>query len=82
MSYLIDTDTTIDWLSGRPAATQLLQQLVQQQLAISTVTYGEVYEGIHYGRNPAQALRVFHSFLRGITMLLVTRPIVHLSNNG
>lgn len=73
MSYLIDTDTTIDWLVGRPAATHLLQSLAQQQLAISAVTYGEVYEGIHYGRNPAQALQVFQTFLRGITVLPVTR---------
>jgi len=75
MSYLIDTDTTIDWLAGRPTATQLLHSLAQQPLAISTVTYGEVYEGIHYGRHPAQALGVFRTFLRGITVLPVTRPI-------
>lgn len=77
MNYLIDTDTTIDYLSGRPTATHLLQSLAPQQLAISAVTYGEVYEGIHYGRNPAQALRVFRAFLRGITVLPVTRRIAH-----
>jgi len=75
VSYLIDTDTTIDWLAGRPAVIQMLQSLAQQQLAISAVTYGEVYEGIHYGRNQAQALQVSRNFLRGITVLPVIQPV-------
>lgn len=75
MMYLIDTDTTIDWLAGRSPATHQLQALAHQPLAISTVTFGEVYEGIYYGRNPATALRVFRTFLRGITVLPVTQVI-------
>lgn len=75
MCYIIDTDTAIDWLAGRPDATQLLQALAHRPLSISTVTYGEVYEGIHYGRNPTLALRIFRDFLRGMTVLPVTRPI-------
>lgn len=75
MSYLLDTDTTIDWLAGRPAAVQLLQPLAQDSLAISTVTYGEVYEGIHYGRNPVVAMHGFRTFLRGVTVLPVTQAI-------
>lgn len=75
MTYLIDTDTTIDWLAGRSPATLQLHALAQQPLAISAVTFGEVYEGIYYGRDPALALRVFRTFLRGITVLPVTQAI-------
>src|SRR5579883_308170 len=75
MSYLVDTDTTIDWLAGRTPAITLLQSIAYQPLGISTVTYGEVYEGIYHGRNPAAAMRVFRTFLRGVTVFPVTQAV-------
>ena len=76
MSYLVDNDWVVDWLAGRHKAIQLLTGLVRESLAISLVTYGEIYEGIYYGRNPEESARVFQQFLRGVTVLPLTRPIM------
>jgi predicted nucleic acid-binding protein len=40
------------------------------------VTYGEIYEGIYYGRDPAGTERVFRQFLRAVDVLRLTRPIM------
>jgi tRNA(fMet)-specific endonuclease VapC len=45
-------------------------------MAISLITYGEVYEGIYYGQNPPQNERIFRQFLRGVTVLPLNRQIM------
>lgn len=73
--YLIDTDVVASYLNGRPAEVALLQQLLPDGLALSTVTYGELYEGILYGRDPARQLAGFRRFLHGVRVLDVNRRI-------
>ena len=46
MSYLVDSDVLADWLRGRSAAVTLLSELAADGIAISLITYGEIYEGI------------------------------------
>jgi tRNA(fMet)-specific endonuclease VapC len=75
MTYLIDSDWVADALKGRPVASALLTNLLPDGLAISTITFGEIYEGIHYGTNPQGYLRVFRQFLRGVRVLPVTRSV-------
>src|SRR5207248_4454548 len=48
-SYLIDSMRVMDALKGTPAARDLSTRLTNEPLAISLITYGEVYEGIYYG---------------------------------
>jgi predicted nucleic acid-binding protein len=76
MTYLVDTDYVVDWLKGRPDAVQLLTTLRRDGLAISHNTYGEVYEGIEYGQNRTDIERGFRQFLRGVTLLPTTQPIM------
>jgi tRNA(fMet)-specific endonuclease VapC len=76
VSYLIDTDVVADWLNNRPTAVRLLPTLEPEGLAISLVTYGEVYDGIYYGRDPRAAEQAFLRFLRGVTVLPLTRTIM------
>ncbi|MBN9388762.1 MAG: type II toxin-antitoxin system VapC family toxin [Chloroflexi bacterium] len=45
-------------------------------MAISLITYGEIYEGIYYGRNPRQNEQVFHQFLQGVDVLPLTRLVM------
>ncbi len=73
--YLVDTDWVAPFLKGRPEAVQLLTALSADGLAISLITYGEIYEGIYYGRNPTVAEAGFREFLRGVRILPLTRPI-------
>lgn len=76
MSYLLDTDAVADWLNNRPEAVRLLPTLRPEGMAISLITYGEVYDGIYYGRDPHAAEQAFLRFLRGVTVLPLNRAIM------
>jgi tRNA(fMet)-specific endonuclease VapC len=76
MTYLIDSDWVADWLQGRPDAVELLTTLSGAGLAISLVSYGEIYEGIYFGRDVRRSERVFRRFLRAVEVLPLSRPIM------
>jgi tRNA(fMet)-specific endonuclease VapC len=74
--YLIDTDWIVDCLHGQPDATQTLVDLAPRGLSISLITYGELYQGAYYARDPDAALRGLRQFLRGKSRLPLTRAIM------
>jgi predicted nucleic acid-binding protein len=76
VSYLVDTDWTADWLKGRAEAVALLRSLAAAGLRISAVTVAEIYEGIYYGRDPANQERVFRQFRRFIVTVPISQPIL------
>lgn len=76
MSYLVDTDVVVGGLKGRPEQENLLRRLSSEGLAISLITYGEIYEGIYYGRDPQTNARNFHQFLRWVDVLPLNRTIM------
>lgn len=67
--YLVDSDWMAGYLRGRPNAVTLLQELFEHELAISIITYGEIYEGIYYGSDPKRHEGAFRHFLRGVRVL-------------
>ena len=67
--YLIDTDWVIDYLKGMERAGQLLDSLAYDGIAISLITYGEILEGVYYGRNPKRHEKVFRAFLQAAPIL-------------
>lgn len=74
--YLVDTDWIVDVLHGQRAATDLLISLAPQGLAVSLISYGELYEGAYFARNPALALEGLHSFFQGKDLLDLTRSVM------
>ena len=74
MSHLIDSDWVADYLRGRSEAVAVLPALDGR--AISLITFGEIYEGIYYGRDPGGAERGFRRFLRAVDVLPLTRTIM------
>ena len=76
MTYLVDTDWVASYLNGRADAIQLLNSVAPAGLAISLITYGEIYDGIYHGRTPSQAERGFKAFLTTARVLPLTRPIM------
>ena len=76
MTYLVDTDRVASFLNGRSAETRLLTTLAPRGLAISLITYGEIYEGIYGGRDSAAAERAFLRFLRAVDVLPLNRSIM------
>lgn len=76
MIYLIDTDWVAEYLKGRDPVTRTLNSLATEELAISIITYGEIYEGIYYSRDPKRSEQGFLQFLRGTAVLPLNRPIM------
>lgn len=76
MSYLVDTDRVTDWLVGRPDATELLARLSLDGLSVSLITFGEVYEGIYFGRDSRASERGFRRFLLEVDVLPLSRAIM------
>ncbi len=76
MNYLVDTDRVVDYLKGRTSVVERLTILAPEGLAISLITYGEIYEGIYFGRNSEQHETGFRNFLRGVVLLPLDRTIM------
>jgi predicted nucleic acid-binding protein len=76
VKYLIDTDWIADHLNGRPIAVQLLASLVDEGIAISLMTYGEIYEGIIWGRRPEATGIVFLQLLRWTRVLPLDESVM------
>jgi tRNA(fMet)-specific endonuclease VapC len=75
MRYLIDTHWVASYLNGRKEAVELFTSLEGQELAIAQPTYGEVYEGIYYGRDRRAKERGFREFLRAVDVVPLTQAI-------
>jgi tRNA(fMet)-specific endonuclease VapC len=78
LSYLLDTDWLVDYLSGRQPAIALLNALVPSHLSISIITYAEAYDGIYYGQDPEASEEGFLRFLEAVTVLPITGDIARV----
>ncbi|MGI8827793.1 MAG: type II toxin-antitoxin system VapC family toxin [Chloroflexota bacterium] len=76
MKYLVDSDWVADYLGDRADAVALLSKLTPDGIAMSLLTFGEIYEGIYYGRDPERAETIFLELLKGVEVLPLTRPIM------
>src|SRR5437588_25255 len=76
MKYLVDSDWVVDYLAGRQRAIDLLSSLASEGIAISLITFGEIYEGIYFGRDPQRSEEGFRKFLRGVNVLPLNRTIM------
>jgi tRNA(fMet)-specific endonuclease VapC len=76
MSYLVDTDWLVEYLKGRQPSTNTLTSLRKDGLAISLITYGEIYEGIYRGHAPEQNEDIFLRVLRRVRVLPLDRQIM------
>lgn len=76
MKYLVDTDWVAYYLKGRESAVELLTRLAGDGLGISLVTFGEIYEGIYYGKDPEQAEQGFREFLDWVDTVPLNRTVM------
>ncbi|HEV2108075.1 MAG TPA: type II toxin-antitoxin system VapC family toxin, partial [Thermomicrobiales bacterium] len=75
-AYLIDTDWMADYLGGKSQAMRLLASLGEERISISIITFGEIYEGVYYGPNPAVIEARFLGILRWIDVVSLDLPIM------
>lgn len=73
--YLVDTDVVASYLNGRAETVTLLGGLLADGLAISVITFGEIYEGVEFGHDPKRHLAGFRGFLRGVRVVAVNRKV-------
>jgi tRNA(fMet)-specific endonuclease VapC len=76
MSYLVDSDIVVDWLQQQAPAVALLSALAPDGIAISLISYGEIYEGVYFGRDPQRSEQVFEQFLSAVAVLPLNRLIM------
>jgi tRNA(fMet)-specific endonuclease VapC len=73
--YLLDSDWIVDALHGIDRAVQTLVALAPQGLALSLITYAELYQGAYYAKEPTTALAGLKRFLTDKELLPVTPAI-------
>jgi len=76
MKYVLDSDWVGDYLKGKKEANELVSSLVADGLAITLITFGEIYEGIYYGPNSKNHENGFRKFLQGVDVLPLNRRIM------
>lgn len=69
MRHLVDSDWLIAAFLGVPAAVNLLARLRDDGLAVSIVSYGELFEGAVGAPDPAAELARFRRFLARLALL-------------
>ena len=74
--YLVDTDWIIQVLPGDQAATTTLEDLAEAGLAISLITYGELYEGSYYAKAPQAALATLADFLIDKELVPLSKAVI------
>ncbi|MDE2815117.1 MAG: type II toxin-antitoxin system VapC family toxin [Chloroflexota bacterium] len=75
MPYLIDSDWVIDYLGQEAEALQLVDRLAQEGIAISIVTYMEVYQGVLRSQDANAASAQFEALVAAIPVLPFSRPV-------
>ncbi len=78
MRYLIDSDWLIDALIGVPTAVGAIERLSDQELGVSIVSYGELFEGAFGAPDPQERLAHFRAFLDRFTAVPLSDPIMEI----
>ena len=74
-SFLIDTDWVIDHFNGIAVATRRLQALQAQGLALSIISVAELWEGVHFSKDPPRSEAMLTEFLSGVVILGIDEEI-------
>lgn len=69
MAYLLDSDILIDHFAELPAATQLVERLAPTGIAVSIISYMEIYEGILRSPDRPSAEAKFAAFMEATPIL-------------
>ena len=79
MPYLVDSDVLIDLLAEHPDTLELLTRLAPEGLAMSLITYLEVYEGTLRTPQPQEAQARLRTLLTEIPVLPLSLSLAERS---
>jgi len=72
--YLVDSDWVIDVIKGIPSAVEILEQLIADGVAVSIISFGELYEGAYGFADPDTEIRSIRDSLSRFAILNLTEP--------
>jgi predicted nucleic acid-binding protein len=75
MGYLIDTDWVVDHLANDEEANRLLSRLSEEGIAISIITYVEIYQGVLRSPTPQEAERKLEAFVDTVPILSISPAV-------
>ena len=67
--YLLDSNLCINFIRGRHWAHAALAKVTPLDVAISAVSVGELYEGVHRSRDPEKELPKTETFLKAFEII-------------
>ena len=70
MNYLLDADWAISFLNGRPNAVTRIENLADEGIALSVITWGEIYEGLLTRPDLDRHLAQLDQFTAAIDLIL------------
>jgi predicted nucleic acid-binding protein len=76
VSYLLDTDCIINVLRGIPRDSHEVERLRSAGLAVSIVSFGELFEGVAASPNPASELALIDAFLESFPVVQLDTAIL------
>ena len=76
MTYLLDTNWLIQLLAGHQETTTFHRHLHPEQIAVSSITVGEIYDVAFAYANPQAHLSSFRQFLAPFTLLTLNDAIM------
>jgi len=76
MRYLLDADWIIQMLAGHNTAVRAHKRINPQEMALSYITIGEIYEVAFNSANPQAHLQTFRQFIAPFTLLDLQEPLM------
>ena len=76
--FLVDTDWAIEYLRGKSEVVARLKSARQDGLGISIISLAELYEGVHYSRDPEKSETGLRQFLSGLTFVGIDEEICQI----
>ena len=76
MRYLLDADWIIQVLAGRNEAVVTHKRINPEEIAVSYITIGEIYDVAFTYANPQAHLHTFRQFLTPFPILDLNEPIM------
>lgn len=78
MTFLLDTDTCVFWLRGRPTVQARVAVVGLEALSISVITLAELHYGADCSAQPDANHRAIDDFVSGVAVMAVDANIARV----
>ena len=75
ISYLNDTDWSVSHMNRVPRVTNRFRQLLPLGVGLSMASLGELWEGVHFSRDPDRSRSLLNEFLMAVTLVPIFQRI-------